>query len=247
MAVTRKDLEVRTIMELRSFAREHDIPLRRNWKKDEIIQAILRMVRPKRGRKPKPVQRKPSTVASQGKRSREVAKAEGPSTEKRPSLVRNLPGAGREKPPSSEGTPESELALMVRNADTLFAYWKTQQSSLERTEADRRPQGILRIHDISGSAQGLPGKDYYDIPVPQPSGTLYVSLRMPGHRFVGELGCPKGGVFHAWASSTEVETPRDRVFPPTPRSMTFFLRVYGVSKGTPLSLEDIPAVFSGDG
>lgn len=247
MATTRKDLEGRTIMELRSFAREHDIPLRRNWTKDEIIQAILRMVRPKRGRKPKPVLRQPKGKTAAGTHLQSPVDQAPASKGKRPSPVkpsRPPEGKGTSRP---ESTSQNELTLMVRNADTLFAYWRTPKPDVSVGETRSSLGKVLRIHDLAGSAQGLPGKDYYDIPLDHPSGTRYVSLRIPGHRFVGEVGVFQNGVFRAQATSLEVETPRDRVSPPTARAAGLFHRVYGISEGASLLLQDIPAVFSDNG
>ena len=247
MAATRKDLETRTIMELRSFAREHDIPLRRNWTKDEIIQAILRMVRPKRGRKPKPVVRQPGRGISSGTHSQDRIGERPASQGKHTTPVRPSSPPGGKGTSRQEAISEDELTLMVRNADTLFAYWRMPEPHVP-PEAPRSSVGkVLRIHDLAGSAQGLPGKDYYDIPVHHASGTLYVSLRLPGHRFIGEVGIIWKGFFRAHATSLEVETPVDRVSPPTARAEALFRRVYGISKGASLLLQDIPAVFSGDG
>jgi len=240
MDITRKDLESKTIMELRSFARGREISLRRNWKKDEIVQAILRIVRPKRGRKPKPVQRKTAPVNRLKQPSKKITdRTEATQTGSKAAGQ----GRGLQKVIAhGDAGFDNEVNLMVRDSDTLFAYWRSAG------KATPDPQSlVLRIHDVSGSAYGMPGKDVYEIPVRTASGTLYIPLRMPGHQFIGELGYATSAAFLPLASSTMAETPVDRAFALTPRSMTLFRRIYGVPEGAPLLLGDIPVVFSGDG
>lgn len=267
MATSKKELAALTIMELRTFAREQGVSLRRNWKKDEIVNALLRSVNPKRGRKPKPARQpaqpkavtKPAAPASRKAAAKvaaaAVAKA-GPAAVKEPSTrpaQMAQPAAkptpvktAREKLPgpaaqaASAAMPAS-VTLMVRNAHVLFAFWDVPASDL----ANKRGQLTLRIHDLT-SGDAVTGKDYYDVPLSPTQTSLYVLLRLPGHRFVCEIGILQhNGRFVPLAQSEKVETPVARVRPTRMEAVRFFQRVYGLEPGKALQVEQLMFVFSG--
>lgn len=117
-------------------------------------------------------------------------------------------------PPLPARYGEDRVTLLVRDPETLFAYWELTPSA---TETACREQGcppealtpVLRLHDLT---QGSPPEE---VAVGQAE-SWYLHVGRPGHRFQAELGL-RGptGRFTPIIRSNLVETP-----PCSPASLT---------------------------
>lgn len=251
----KKELEALKITELRSFAHKNGVPLRRTWSKAEIVTAILRMTSPKRGRKPKPVIKLKASVL---KKKQKKAKLKTSSKKLKSAVLKKASAtAGKTTLPQKKVNArqvtvpnplKNRITLMVRDASTLFAYWSIPNTGSKQPESNtiHRTYLNLRLCDLSakGSTDVAAAKDYYDIPITDLVGNRYIEMRLPGHRFICEIGIiTSKGEFLVLAKSKEVETPPDRLEAFPPEAESFYRETFDLYPGEALLIEDIYRTF----
>jgi len=244
--MNRKELESLKIMELRTYAREHDVSLRRNWSKSEIIAAIVRVTRPKRGRKPKPSARVAVTLkgappltgrkkAAAGKRKAVKARPEPEPSGK--------PGKGNAGSSSGgyNGAGPGSITLMAQDAATLFLYWDVSGAGGKAAAALDGGRLRIRLWDMAKSETA----DCYDMAASDLTGSRYVKIGLPDHLFACEIGIHTGnGRFVKLATSSAVRTPPDRMASMPAGSEKFYEENFGLEPGEKVKLKNLTFVFS---
>ncbi len=249
----KKELEALKITELRSLAHKNGVSLRRNWSKAEIVTAIIRMTGPKRGRKPKPLV-KSSTAASK-KKQKKTALKKSPKKLKTGNLKKtssttasksiNTKKRETEKHVTRTNPLKNRITLMVRDASTLFAYWSISNIRAKQTDIKEWRYLNLRLYDLLAGENSGTGRDYYDIPVTDRVGNRYIEMRLPGHRFICEIGViTDKGEFLALARSKEIETPPDRLSGFPAEAESFYRESFGLYQDEELRLKDIYLTFA---
>lgn len=247
----KKELEALKITELRSFAHKNGVPLRRTWSKAEIVTAILRMTSPKRGRKPKPVVK---VKASGLKKKQKKAKLKTSPKKLKTGVLKKTSATAvkaastpKKAPLRRVTTPtllKDRITLMVRDAGTLFAYWSISSPGAKQPDTIQGEYLNLRLCDLSAKGNTDAAKDYYDIPVTDRVGNRYIEMRLPGHRFICEIGIiTNEGEFLVLAKSKEVETPPDRLEAFPSEAESFYRDTFDLFPGEALLLEDIYRTF----
>lgn len=265
--MTKKELEALKITELRSLAHKSSVSLRRTWSKAEIVAAILRITKPKRGRKPKPAVKtrkitsgtKAKTAASKKKQKKTKLKtsqkaltsavmkktsaAAQTATAKKATLIPQETAAKQVTPTvSALALAKNKVTLMVRDASTLFAYWSISGAGTTAKQPDIMQDAYinLRLWDLTSKGNNGAARDYYDIPVTDLAGKRYIEVRLPGHRFMCEIGIiTSKDKFLVLARSKEVETPPDRLEAFPPEAEKFYREAFGLYPGEALLLKDI--------
>jgi hypothetical protein len=108
---------------------------------------------------------------------------------------------------------KSQLNLLVRDPDWLYAYWEitaTVQSEFSRQFGDvwNTSRPMLRVYDITDDNK----RTYYDIQIQDYADSWYIHVGRPNHTFFVDLGrVLPDGRFYCIARSNFVTTPSNRI------------------------------------
>jgi hypothetical protein len=233
-----KDLESKTLPELRGLAKEWDVKLSSRMRKSEIVSVLsshLGHLGQTKGR-PSTLRRGASpTVQKTGKAGEgRVGVPPRKITAMRPTAgltpeeavesakfeVTDRPEAGRREtlfPPEAlpEGYGTDVLRLMARDPYWAHAYWEVTWESMEKARSaveDRDARLTLRIFDATEQPDQGPVLALFDIEVFQREGNWYLEMGRPDRTFYAEVGVKgKDGTFRGIARSNPIQTPPDRV------------------------------------
>lgn len=182
-ANTEAPLESLTVAQLRSLAKERNIPLKRGLRKAEIIAILVQAAPSLQKEKAAAPQARPTRVKQPAKARREPSQA--------PPAVRAYPPMPTELP---EAYGHEAFALLVRDPWWLFAYWEIPEGRLwegwgqlgvpaEETDL------ILRLYDVSNILfDGTNAHWAAEFSVYNRTGRWHLEANRPGATFLAELG-----------------------------------------------------------
>lgn len=250
--MNKKELEALKIMELRTYAREHGVSLRRNWSKSDIISAIIRITQPKRGRKPKPASRRkgavvkaPSPISGRKKVASQKTGVAGSPGKDLPRAASTTRAVRRASIPSSvpAGAHQGSITLLAQDERTLFLHWDVSGAGSTATVAMDGGRLRIRLWDLAKKESA----DCYDMAVSGLTGSRYVKIGLPNHSFACEIGIHQGnGGFLKLASSKAVRTPPDRMASMPEGAAKFYQETFGLEPGELLRLKHLNFVSSSD-
>jgi len=250
--MNKKKLEALKIMELRTYAREHGVSLRRNWSKSDIISAIVRVTQPKRGRKPKPASRikgavvkAPSPISGRKKSAAKKPKVSGsPGRGLARAASTKTTGIRASSPARmSAAAQQGSITLMAQDERTLFLHWDVSGAGSAAAVAMDGGRLRIKLWDLAKKESA----DCYDIAVSDLTGSRYVKIGLPNHSFTCEIGIHQGnGGFLKLASSKAVRTPPDRMAAMPKGAAKFYQETFGLEPGELVRLKHLNFVSSSD-
>jgi hypothetical protein len=219
--MTRDQLRGCTRKELTDHAREQGLAGWHGMRKEELIDALVKLQR-KKNRRSRP----PATPSRNGKTSHAPVQT---------AAARNTSGNPEEQVESSKfdvGTPTREVAgrvprdlpagygkdrivCMVRDPYWLHCYWELTHQALQRAEAAlgqewHAARPILRLLDVS-SAESSPHSERVvrDIEIHGGCNNWYIDVNNPPRSFRVDIGyLARSGRFYVLSRSNVVTTPR---------------------------------------
>lgn len=248
--MNKKELESLKIMELRSYAREHGVSLRRDWTKSDIIAAIVRVTQPKRGRKPKPTARrkvKAVKALSPVSGRKKVAAGKPKAAAQRKVIHRAASGNAEGRgagiaAESSSPAGQGSITLMAQDERTLFIHWDVSGAGSTAADAADGDRLRIRLWDLAKTESS----DCYDMEASGLRGSRYLKIGLPDHHFACEIGINQGnGRFYKLASSKTVRTPPDRMASIPEGAERFYQENFGLEPGEVLKLGQLNFVSSG--
>ncbi len=115
--------------------------------------------------------------------------------------------------PTGYGT--DQLVLLVKDPWWLYAYWEIQPATERAVRSRLLPQEvagfqtILRVHDVTGLAEGQGPRRTFDIILSGLAKSWHIHTGEPGHAYVVEIGIlANSGRFLPLARSNRAQTPR---------------------------------------
>lgn len=217
-----KDLEKKTVAELRSMMKKHGISSKSGSTKADLIRALVKAKTPKALKKPavkktgkkaaaktvkKPVAKvakKTAKKVAQKTVKKKAAKAVKPTP--KVSKTPAVPSGGKAHPPLPAAST-SRLTLMVVDPYKLFAFWEVNAQEVERIIRDG--QGFATILRTYFFREGEP-TGFFDVPVTELSGKKYIEV-IPDRGYQVEFGILKGERYFPLAKSRIKHTPTFRI------------------------------------
>jgi hypothetical protein len=214
--MTAATLRSLTAKDLAQMARERGVEGWHSMRKEELINALIRMARRRasadaksstslrrdRGRNGASA---PSHGATNGSRITPQARIRLSQLHSKLAMVRNLSAAS-----PADGVRHDRLVVMVRDPYWLHAYWELTPRSVERAQAAmgqrwHGAQPVLRVLRMQPDAAALHERD---IPIHGGVRNWYVDVQNPPADYRLEIGyLAEDGSFYCLARSNEVSTP----------------------------------------
>ncbi len=117
-----------------------------------------------------------------------------------------------------EGYGTTEAALLPRDPNWMFIYWEITGNSMETLRRDhgedilKRGRQVIRVYDVSGSADGEQSGKYFDIPAMFEAKSWYVNVQEGGRAYCCEVGLAMpDGSFIGLVKTNTVNLPDRRV------------------------------------
>lgn len=150
-------------------------------------------------------------------------------------------GIEERRPPQQASLPyeygEERITLLVRDPETVFAYWEVPADRLGREQArlGRDARLCVRLYDVTGvHFDGTNATSVLDQEVYERVGSWYFNLDRPAHRFCADIGLRSAdGRFATIARSNVAATPPSDVSDVTDEEWMLieeeFLKLYGLA------------------
>ncbi len=220
--MAKKDLGEKKITELRTMAKKKGIPLKRDWKKADIVKALLKEEKVKKEKKTskavKKVEGKPKAKEPAKKPKARIAVKEKkiavPSVKKEFPIKQTVPMppmAVSQPPELPEEYGENRITLMTRDPQWLYAYWEVKEDTLRETSKKLKGGNLcLRVYDVTGvEFNGDNANRFLDINVYERIGNWYIDVRQPDSEFIADIGVKDNtGHFMSIARSNKTSTPK---------------------------------------
>lgn len=218
--MTKKELESKTVLELRALAKKLKITLGAKRKADIIKELLKGVVSPTKGAVPpakkeaKPATKKkavsPAEEKAKAPKKRAKAKAETP-VKTTPSPVRRgviEPSIAKVQilppEPGAEYGEDMVTAIIVEPSK-IFVFWELRESTIKKIGGSP----FLRIYDVTGIEDKSQSQSFFDIDCKNRIGSRYIDLS-EGKEYIVEIGLSTKKKFIPVAQSQRTSTFRAR-------------------------------------
>lgn len=224
--ITANTLRAYTFKDLAQMAKKRGVRGWHSMRKDQLVDALVRQARTKNHSTGKAKSDNPTHLhrVTNGTSKKIPSAPKNPRVQKRIQKLaakqeqrKNLALFNGKMATQRSGSPvkDDRIALMVRDAYWLHAYWEITPLSVDRAKAVmaehwHSAEPILRLYEVDkGSTTKSAERHLRDIEIHSGVNNWYVDVENPPNSFRVEIGyLSTNGRFYALARSNSVETPK---------------------------------------